>query len=254
MTTTIHELHSIREQLLQHPVYKHMNTLDRVRIFMKHHAFAVWDFMSLLKALQNTLTCVQVPWMPNPHAEYARFINEIVLGEETDEDGSGSYTSHFELYIQAMEEIGADTEPILHYLHLLQVGADPIEALNDPIVPKTAKEFVNNSLTLALHGKQHEITAAFFFGREDLIPDMFTVLLKEMHQSGRSTDRLTYYLQRHIELDGDHHGPLAEKLLSFVCEDNPTKIEEANHIAQNALHTRIRLWDGVLAEILEKGI
>lgn len=252
--TAFNDIQSIRDHLLDHPLYKNINTIERLQTFMKHHAFAVWDFMSLLTRLQQSLTCVQIPWMPSPHAEYARFINEIVLGEETDEDGKGSYISHFELYMRAMKEIGADTQPILHYLHLIESGIDPTVALNDPLIPATVKEFVHNSLHLAKHGQIHEVTASFFFGREDLIPDMFSAFLKEIDTEEQSTACLRYYLKRHIDLDGDHHGPLAEKLLAFVCKNDPVLTKEAEQVAQHALTLRIHLWSGVLDEIREKGI
>ncbi|TCS95933.1 DUF3050 domain-containing protein [Hazenella coriacea] len=251
---TFKQMESIRDQLLDHPVYSLMNTPDRVRIFMKHHSFAVWDFMSLLKKLQQTLTCVTVPWIPQAEPNYARFINEIVIGEETDEDGEGGYISHFELYLQAMNEVDADTKPIESLITLIQEGEDPISALNQIDMTDTVKEFVSFHIELATSGQPHEIASAFFYGREDLIPDMFTVLIKEMKQNKTDTNRLHYYLQRHIELDGDEHGPLAKQLLLYLCKEEEQKLIEADQIAKKALQARIRLWDGVIAEINEKGL
>lgn len=245
---------SIRDQLLQHPIYQAMTTPDRVRVFMKHHVFAVWDFMSLAKRLQNSLTSTTLPWMPSPHAHYARFINEIVLGEETDEDGQGGYASHFELYVQAMEEVHAETNWIDTYLQTIQTGHDPIEALQTCSLPPSIVQFVTYNLNLAFSAQTHEVTSAFFFGREDLIPDMFTHLLTELENHQQSTDRICYYLNRHIELDGDTHGPLAEKLLASLCGSDTEKWQQAEQVALQSLQLRIQLWDGVLAEIKEKGL
>ena len=47
-----------RQKVIGHPLYHQLNTKDAVVTFMEHHAFAVWDFMSLLKTLQRQLTCV----------------------------------------------------------------------------------------------------------------------------------------------------------------------------------------------------
>lgn len=244
----------IRDQLLKHPIYQAMTTPDRVRIFMKHHVFAVWDFMSLAKRLQNSLTSTTLPWMPSPHAHYARFINEIVLGEETDEDGQGGYASHFELYLQAMQEVQAETSWIDKYLQAVQAGRDPIEALQTSSLPPSIVQFVTYNLNLAFSAQTHEVTSAFFFGREDLIPDMFTHLLTELENHQQSTDRICYYLNRHIELDGDTHGPLAEKLLSSLCGSDSEKWQQAEQVALQSLQLRIQLWDGVLKEIEEKGL
>ena len=83
-----------REKVLSHRVYQTLDSIDDVAIFMQSHVFAVWDFMSLLKVLQQRLTCVNVPWVPSGPTESRRLINEIVLVEESDELGDG-YISHF---------------------------------------------------------------------------------------------------------------------------------------------------------------
>ncbi|MFC0190281.1 DUF3050 domain-containing protein [Fictibacillus aquaticus] len=250
----VKELEEVRDRLLGHPLYKQMTNAERIKVLMKHHVFAVWDFMSLLKKLQQELTSVSVPWMPQPHPEYARFINEIVLGEETDEDGEGGYISHFELYYRAMEEVGADYSAMEEYLNSLKSGADPIEALGQSSIPGTAGDFVKHSLSLAMNGKPHEVAAAFFYGREDLIPDMFQTLVDEVEANGVDAHWLKYYLHRHIELDGDEHGPLAERLLLSLCGGDAVKLQEAERTAKEALEYRIKLWDGVLQEIEEKGL
>ena len=246
----IQTLQGIRDRLLDHPIYRELNTPERVRVFMKHHVFAVWDFMSLLKRLQQLLTVTEVPWMPGKPAQYARFINEIVLGEETDEDGHGGYISHFDLYREAMEEAGADAGLMQRFLDSVRGGESVAQALEDVGIPASVREFVQFTMQLAMEGKPHEVAAAFFYGREDIIPDMFTHLVTEIKERGGSADRLLYYLNRHIELDGDSHGPLAEQLLLYLCNDDPNKIAEAKRVAEACLEKRIVLWNGVLEEIL----
>ncbi|MFD2673078.1 DUF3050 domain-containing protein [Marinicrinis sediminis] len=238
-----------RQMLLQHRIYSELHTPERVRIFMKHHVFAVWDFMSLLKKLQLSVTSVTVPWMPYAQPSYTRFINEIVLAEESDEDGQGGYVSHFELYLAAMEQTGADTAPIQQFMEEIRAGQSWEAALQHEFIPPSVRKFVGQTLQLAMNGQTHEVASAFFYGREDLIPDMFQALMEEMRTEGADYDRLTYYLQRHIELDGDEHGPLAERLLQDLCGDNRLKEEEAMRVAALSLEARIHLWDGVLEEI-----
>lgn len=248
------QIEAIRNELLAHPMYKEMTNPDRVRVFMKHHVFAVWDFMSLLKRLQETLTSVSIPWMPKHISTYTRYVNEIVLSEESDEDGKGGYASHFQLYLDAMEEAKADTDPIRSFVKGLAEGIPYTQGITQEYIPKTAAEFVKFDLDLATKGSVHEVASAFFFGREGLIPDMFQVLRDSLLKEGCSTDRLDYYLYRHIELDRYEHGPLAQKLLLDLCEGDSKKEEEAIQVAGLALNMRKRLWDGVLLEIEEKGV
>ena len=107
------QLKALQQTLHSHKIYQAVNHQSKIKIFMEAHVFAVWDFMLLLKALQRNLTCVDRIWLPPVSRSTARFINEIVLGEETDMHPDGhSHASHFELYIEAMKEVKADTSVI----------------------------------------------------------------------------------------------------------------------------------------------
>ncbi len=247
----LNEITLIRTQLLEHPMYKEVNTAEKVKVFMKHHVFAVWDFMSLLKRLQRSVTSVSVPWFPYDKPLFTRLINEIVVAEESDIDGKGGYKSHFELYLDAMTEVGADLIPINSFLNDLKNGKSVSEALQDKNIPQSAAEFVSFNLELAEKGELHEVAAAFFYGREGLIPEMFKPLLDSLIVTGKSSERLIFYVKRHIEVDEEHHGPLAEQLLLELCEKDPRKIEQALQIGEKCFQLRSELWNGVLNEINE---
>ena len=118
-----------RARLLAHPLYACMASLDDVRVFMRSHVFAVWDFMSLLKRLQRDLTCVTVPWVPVGDAEVRFLINEIVCGEESDVDPRGGRIAHFDLYLRAMREAGADTSAVEKALASVRAGGSTAAAL-----------------------------------------------------------------------------------------------------------------------------
>lgn len=235
-----------QERVRNHPMYASIRTIAHVRTLMEHHVFAVWDFMSLLKSLQQKITCTSVPWIPSPQSEHARLINEIVLAEESDEDGQGGYASHFALYIEAMRECGADISKINTFIAQLQHGIAPHAALEP--APHTVRQFVLHTLHIASHGSSHEAAAAFFFGREDMLPEVFSRLAQQLHAHGVRTPRLTYYYERHIALDGDSHGPLAERLLTHLCTTQQHH-EEATQAAIASLEHRARLWDGVLEQL-----
>jgi hypothetical protein len=235
-----------RRELLAHPLYAAIERVEDLRHFMSQHVFAVWDFMSLLKRLQREVSCSSLPWLPPADTDACRFIQEIVLGEECDEDGRGGFASHFELYLESMEELGAETGPIRLFVRQLQEGVPwPVALETAPILPST-RRFVEHTLTLVEQGTPPEVAAAFFYGREDVIPDMFARLIDSLQAHGLKTDRLVHYLKRHIELDGDSHGPLSQQLLNRLCNNDPAHEQRALAAATQAVELRLCLWDGIL--------
>jgi Protein of unknown function (DUF3050) len=246
--TAIAEFDTARAQLLDHPLYSRMTTEDRLRIFMKHHVFAVWDFFTLLKRLQTEVTTVTLPWRPRGQADHGRFIMEIVLAEETDEDIEGGYISHFELYRRAMLEVGADTGPIDGFLAALDSGLGPMAALQDGKIPGSVREFVSHTLDVALHGAPHEVASSFCHGRENLLPDVFSAVRSNADSVLANAPVFRHYLDRHITLDHNEHGPLALRLLASLCDGDPAREVEAEAVGVAAIQARIALWDGVLAE------
>ena len=238
----------LRARLAAHPLYRAIRTEAQLRTFMQSHVFAVWDFMSLLKALQARLTCVSVPWVPTAYPASRRFINEIVLGEESDEY-QGQPISHFELYLQAMHQAGASAEAIQALIAKLP-GTGIDQALASADIPAGARAFVQSTFALIAQGKLHALAAAFTFGREDLIPDMFRALVHDL--SARNNNNLAtfiWYLERHIEVDGEDHGPLALRMVADLCGQDEQKWQEAAQAAAEALEARLQLWDAVLADL-----
>lgn len=239
-----------REELLRHSIYKSIQSLEDLQVFMQHHVFAVWDFMSLLKSLQRELTCVNVPWVPTASPAVRRLINEIVLEEESDLDTNGIPVSHFELYIQAMQECGANTQPMVQFLEIIKANKSVFDALKLVPIPETVQEFVKHTFRLILEGKPHVIGAAFTFGREDLIPDMFRLLIDDLNfRFPGALNTFTYYLDRHIHLDEEIHTPLAMRMIAELCGSDPQKWEEAEEAARSCIKARIKLWAGIRQEL-----
>jgi hypothetical protein len=244
------QINSLKNELINHPLYSKIKTLSDFNVFTEQHVFAVWDFMSLLKTLQRNLTCISVPWRPVGSPEVRRFINEIVLGEESDIDQHGQVVSHFELYCQAMNQLGADLSQMELFTNYLSSGDSlevALERIN--IYPET-KDFVKFTFQTIESNEIHKIASVFTFGREDLIPDMFISILREMNDSGiNQVSKLLYYLERHIEVDGDDHGPISLKMIQEICGDDDQKWNEASEVAMKALEMRIHLWNGILARL-----
>jgi hypothetical protein len=245
------ELEGLRTELKNHSLYKRLHTLQDVQLFMELHVFAVWDFMSLLKALQINLTCVSIPWMPVKNAELARFINEITVAEESDYDAKGVVKSHFEMYMTAMQEVNADPSKMNDFIKMIQAGSSVEKALENIEIPKEVKEFVNFTFDTIKTTKSHLIASAFTFGREDVIPDMFiNIIEKASLDTSKSYDSFMYYLNRHIELDGDEHGPLSLKMITELCGSDAQKWSEVLETAKKALQLRINLWGAIEQQII----
>lgn len=244
------EIAPLRAQLVNHPVYAHIRSLPQLRLFMEHHVFAVWDFMSLLKALQRNLTCVELPWIPVGTAETRYLINEIVLGEESDVDEAGKRISHFELYLEAMEQAGCNTGAVREFIQSIRDKKSIAAGMKTAGVPSASVDFVSSTFEVVNSGKSYVQAAVFTFGREDLIPGMFISFVKELSsRNPGNVDILTYYLERHIEVDGDHHSQLAYRMTEELCGDDEAKWREATEEVKKALHARVRLWDAIVAAI-----
>ena len=242
------EITSLREELKSHRLYQQLQTVEDIKIFTQDHVFAVWDFMSLLKTLQRELTCVSIPWVPRKKGKLTQFINEITLAEESDVDLSGESKSHFEMYLDAMRHMGSETHKIEVFLSKIHQNSSIEEALDFAEVPEAVKNFVKVTFKTIYSNDAHKVAAAFTFGREDLIPDMFIEIIHQTHEQESFKDFL-YYLNRHVELDGDSHGPLSLDMIVELCGDDQQKWSEVLVTAKEALEVRISLWDYIADNI-----
>src|SRR5262249_37686533 len=236
-----------RSRVTSHPLYASLTTHHANVTFMEHHVFAVWDFMSLLKTLQRNLTCVELPWVPSGPTGSRRLINDIVLVEESDERGDG-FISHFELYLEGMAEAGADTSVIDAFIGALRAGRPVLDAVGEVDVPGPAAGFVRLTWGLIESAPVHAQAAAFAFGREDLIPDMFQQVVGVNERVG-SLGTFVDYLARHIQVDSEEHTPMAMQMLADLCGEDGTKWVECADTINLALQARFRLWAGILAAI-----
>lgn len=252
---TIQEINQIitpeRNALLTHPLYNKIKTVPDLCAFMEGHVYAVWDFMSLLKALQQKLTCTTIPWFASEFPQTRYLINEIVLAEESDLALDGRRLSHFEMYLDAMESAKANTTLITQLIALLKTGTSITDAINQLPVNRKIQDFLHFSFEIIAGGKEHEIAAAFTFGREDLIPDMFTEILRGFQENFPEADltKLVYYFERHIELDGDEHGPMAMQMITELCGDDQSKWNDVIRVSKEALVKRYGMWDAIEEQI-----
>lgn len=245
-------LQPIRTKLIAHPLYHSVKSIDSLQTFTQHHVYAVWDFMTLLKALQIRLTCVTLPWKPVGTSDTRYLINEIVTGEESDVNEKGERSSHYELYLRAMQELGADTTHVSVFVNKINID-NYQTVLKESELPESVQTFLQYTFDIALNAPIHIVAAVFTFGREDLIPDMFIQIVREL--SAEHPEKLNifrYYLERHIEVDGDEHSILGKQMVENLCGNDKQKWQEATSASIKGLEMRYLLWDGVLNAIQKK--
>ncbi len=237
----------LQRTILEHPLYATIRTADDVRTFMRYHIYAVWDFMSLLKELQRRFTNVERIWHPRANPKLVRMINEIVLGEEADQLADGRIISHYDLYVGAMKQAGAWTSEFADFYDYSTVSSklDPAQLAPNAHV----EQFLKNTFDVIDTGKDHELAAYFFIGREALIPDMFFRVVEGLSASNPKLSELLLYLQRHIDVDGGEHGPIAGRMLAELCGADERKWSEAAASSAKALLARKILWDGAFEAI-----
>ena len=238
----IHQnIQSYKDDIVNHPLYKKLKNVNDIAVLMEHHVYAVWDFMSLLKALQSRLTCTSTPWKPVGDKKVRRLINSIVLEEESDIDSDGNESSHYEMYLEAMKQCGANTSQVTNFVA-------EVSNSNIPSIEAGIDEFLKCTFDVINSNQVHKIAAGFTFGREDLIPSMFTAMVEECN-SEHKLDKLIFYLKRHIELDGEDHGPLALQLICDLCGEDDEKWKDVEETAISSLIARKKLWDTILSKL-----
>jgi len=241
-------LDALKDALRAHPLYSSVRSIEDLRFFMEHHVVCVWDFMSLLKSLQRALTGVSVPWLPAGDPEAARLVNEIVLAEESDtfqDRGRQRTASHFEWYIEAMEEVGCDMRPIGAFLYSLRFGETVDAAFDRSGLPRESVAFSRKTFEV-LSRPLHVQAAVFLHGREDVIPQMFLPFVRSLEQSGLACRLLHQYLERHVAIDGEQHGPQSEQVFVRLCGGDPARLQEGERAAAEALLARKSLWDAIV--------
>lgn len=251
LTQLKEKLAGLRYELFHHPLYDQIVTQEDLKVFMESHVFAVWDFMSLVKRLQRDISCVDIPWLPVSNPGLARFINEINLGEETDIGPNHEPISHLVLYVNAMKEVGADTRCFDHFLDLVRQTKNVSLALEKANVEDFVSQFVNKTMNVVHQNSTLEVATYFLVGREDPIPTMFQRILTHWTEVEKAP-QFIFYLKRHIQVDGEEHGPAAEKMLSILLAENHKNLADILPIAEKAIRSRIALWDGIVQNLSQK--
>lgn len=235
-------------ELNSHIIYKSMHSIDDLRGFMSIHVFAVWDFMNYVKALQKEFTSTGVPFIIKD-PKISRFINEINIDEETDKEVDGcGHISHVSLYLRAMKEISADSSKFDEFYNkIVRSGSlDYEEIFRELNLPNCLQEFLLHNRNIVESDDKIKIASQFLYGREKIIPNMFKNIIDDFKLDKKESETFIYYMERHIEVDGDSHGPLSEELIDILIDDDEYNYHTVLYNAQEAILTRIKLWDCIV--------
>ena len=217
-----------------------INDVDDLRVFMGLHVYAVWDFMHLLKGLQRTVGKHQ--------PDLKTLVDELITEEESDHLpvglGGPAELSHFEIYVCAMREIEADAGPMASRIDNMR-RCSLKEMLADPTVPEASRAFMTNTQNCLEDGQPEVVAGAYTYGRELMMPTLFAELRNRLIQLQLPCPTLNWYLERHISLDGETHGPLAIKLVEKLIGDDPVAKNRVEVIKKKTLLAREEFWNRI---------
>ena len=213
--------------------------IDDLRIFMGLHVYAVWDFMHLLKGLRQAVG--------QHHPELINLVDELITEEEIDhlpiDLGGPAELSHFEIYVRAMREIGSPTRDNIAKTKFDGMhGRSLKNILADPTVPEASREFMKNTQEVLKDGRPEVVASAYTYGRELLVPKLFSELRNRLIERQLPCPTLNWYLERHISLDGETHGPLATQLVEELTRTEPRAKRRIEAVKKKTLEARERFW------------
>ncbi|HVV67816.1 MAG TPA: DUF3050 domain-containing protein [Gammaproteobacteria bacterium] len=229
-----------------HKLLTAIDSIEKLRGFTEIHVYAVWDFMALLKALQRKLTSIQPLWTPPINHMGCHLVNALLSEEESDHLPDGRYLSHFELYLEAMQQGGANTKPITGFISDIKASKPLSNLLGRADLPPPARGFITDTFAIIAQ-ESHVIAASLAFAREYITSNLFSIILQTIEPAGTrcSLEALKSYLQRHIELDSDKHSQQSQLLVTSLCGADETKWQEALDAALFSLNSRLQLLDGI---------
>ena len=242
------KLDELKHKITTHPLFANKLEPKHMCKFMESHIFAVWGFMSILKSLQKIITPSNLPWIPNKNTKngLVNFVNEIILSEESDYIEGIGFISHFEIYLLAMKNMGAKTDQLDKLTSRIMDNGYNKKFIDDVDASAEVKSFLKYDLEVSMNGTLPEIIGAFTLGREKVIPNMFSYILPAIEETSASKYLITY-LERHIDIDGDRHGPLSMKLLNASCDKE--QLSPAYASAIKSLELRLLVWDRIYEDI-----
>jgi hypothetical protein len=241
------QLPPIIDEVENHDVFDHVDTVEDARIFLNHYCFAAWDFQILVEAYRqpeqasNPLDCLPpVPPSPDSGGLADQIAYNPQYGEYID-------PTH-EIVGKLMDFIDADVGRFHDFTLDLQDREVRLGvALQENDVPPESREHIRTTVSIVHTQNLPRIVGALALGRRDIIPIEFAKQLKHRHieSSPHRIEVKGRYLDiaRGIEVDNLLH---VDRLLSDprLPEDDGWR-EEALQGAAKMLMARRELLNGI---------
>ncbi len=235
------------QMLESHKLYDRIFDDYSLRLFVEYHVVCVWAYNYLLRDIYQELVSMIQPLNSQSQKEAIRLISETILEEEVEEQNDGSLLSHLEIYLEAMQALGADVGPILSFFDMQESGSTWEEALEEARFPPAVARYAQG-LGRMFARPLHERAAVLFYEGEPFIPDTF---LNRLGQLGakHSVNRLLDYFERHIEGLKRPGFSASGRLVEIFCGDNPQLNDEAEKAAEEVMRLRVDLWNNLADQL-----
>jgi len=250
-----------------------------IRVFAETHVWCVWATMSMLKAFQVELATQEtLPWIPSggKKEKLSRLVNEMTLQYQYC-SLEGQTTTRFEVYLDAMTELGCDTTEITNFLSFLQksarcglpCAASMEAALRFCAMPKGVPAFLRFVFSVIQSKELHRLAAilAFVRNRGSVVTAMLANVgrrEKEENENGgsgsghggggrqRAFANYMHFLDRHNKLLDENFAPLAVQILIELCDEDEAKWHDVGESALQALQVQRAFYDDIYNELIFK--
>ncbi len=231
-------------QILEnHKLYERVADEASLRLFIEHHVICVWSYNFLLRDIHQELVTMIHPLNSQSQKEAIRLVSEMILEEEVEEQNDGTLVSHLEIYLEAMQDLGANISPIVSFFDLQDSGQTWQTALKHAHFPTAVSRYARKMSRIA-EGPLHERAAALFYEGEPFIPDAFLMRLGLLGNAVK-IGRLLDYFERHIEGLKRPGFSASGRLVEILCGDDEQMALEAEKAAEEAMKNRVDLWNQI---------
>ena len=238
-----------RLSLERHRVFDQLITNEDLQLFMSWHVFSVWSHMSIIKRLQLEFTCTCLPWTPYRSAKAAYLINKIVSENESTALTNNTYLSQFELYLCAMEEIGANTFSIRTFVDLIAANMPLQDALKISNASPAIDEFVLTNTHIAISGSVEEVLGCMIYADEYISPKSFMRSSAGSALSRFDEEKFSLYLKMCCSTDPHRRHSDITNLLIEQTNGNESRLKTCLDAALGAIKRQANLWDALACKI-----